>query len=387
VHGAIGGILTSIDRIDFPHPQNVKIERKYPKTKDLEDVKGKRVWLEITCTKEERAFIDSNVELQTLFDYGAVEGSRVTICDIPLETVRAAEITEVNTPTKKFEVWAQNSNLEFDPSVLDKIKTLESELMKGSIQAAGEWELVSVKLRGAIGIKKGIGKDEICLNLHNYDSGLIALVGSNGRGKTTLIENCHPYPQLLTRKGKLQDHFCLRDSFREVIYEDRSLKGRGHFVKFLIQIDGQNKSGSCKYFIFDARGFANLECVNEWVPRPGVDGTLKPYEEELSGLFGPVELYLRTAFATQRPTKNLPDLTDATAGEKKSLFVELAGIDYLQQFSETANEKAKQEAAKNHDAQIKVQMLESAVARKPSESLSIKEAERFLEAQERNLKK
>jgi exonuclease SbcC len=392
------GFNADVERIDFPHPQNVKIEMvltdnfqkggyEVPAFYGKDEIKDKKVWLEITCNKEQRAFLDVEAELKNLLVHGAVTGSRVTVCDIPVETVRAAEITEVNTPTKKFEVWAQNSNLEVDPSVLEKIKTLETEVMKGSVRAAGEWELASVKLRGAIGIKKGIGKDEICLNLHNYDSGLIALVGSNGRGKTTLIENCHPYPQLLTRKGKLQDHFCLRDSYREVIYEDRSLKGRGHFVKFLIQIDGQNKSGSCKYFIFDARGFANLECVNEWVPRPGVDGTLKPYEEELGGIFGPVELYLRTAFATQRPTKNLPDLTDATAGEKKTLFVELAGIDYLQKFSEAANEKAKTEAAKNHDAQIKVQMLESAVARKPSEALSLKDAERFLESARKELEK
>jgi exonuclease SbcC len=387
VHGAIGGYLTNVERVDFPHPQNFKIERKYPNTKDLEDVKGKRVWLEITCTKEQRAFLGAETELKNLLDHGAAIGSRVTICDIPVETVRAAEITAVNTPEKKFEVWAQNSNLEVDPSILKKIKTLETEVMKGAVRAAGEWELVSVKLRGAIGIKKGVSKDEICLNLNNYDSGLIALVGSNGRGKTTLIENCHPYPQLLTRKGKLQDHFCLRDSYREVIYEDRSMKGRGHFVKFLIQIDGQNKSGSCKYFIFDARGFANIECVNEWIPRLGVDGTLKPYEEELGGIFGPVELYLRTAFSTQRPTKNLPDLTDATAGEKKSLFVELAGIEYLQLFSEAASEKAKTEAANNHDAQIKVQMLEGAVARKDTEAQVLKDAEKCLAAANTELEK
>lgn len=381
----------TVARVDFPHPQNVKLEHRYStKGEELHfggAVKGTKVWVEITCTKEQRAFIDPEATLKRLLNEGAVEGSRVTISETAVETVRAAEITEVNTPTKKYEIWAQNSNLEVDPSIIEKIKTLETEALKGSVRAAGEWELVSLKLRGAIGIKKGVGKDEICLNLHDYDNGLIALVGSNGRGKTTLIENCHPYPQLLTRKGKLQDHFCLRDSYREVIYEDRSLKGRGHFVKFLIQIDGQNKSGSCKYYIFDARGFANLECVNEWVPRPGVDGTLKPYEEELGGIFGPVELYLRTAFSTQRPTKNLPDLTDATAGEKKTLFVELAGIDYLQQFSEAANEKAKTEAAKNHDAEIKVKMLEGAVARKETETQALKDAEKTLAAAKTELEK
>jgi len=363
-----------IQRIDWNIPQNLKIEAELNEKKMIkyfrgenfnpEDITGKKVWLEITCTKEDRSFIDADKELQTLLRLGAVEGSRVTLCDIPTETVRAAEITAVNTPTQKYEVWAQNSELEVKPSILEKIKTLETEILKGSARAAGEWELVSLKLRGAIGIKKGVQKDEICFNLKDYSNGLIALVGDNGRGKTTLIENCHPYPQLLTRKGKLQNHFCLRDSFREVIFEDRSLKGAGHFIKFLIQIDGLNKSGSCKYFIFDAVSARSVDTIDNWIPRPGVDGTKDPYEEELNNIFGPVELYLRTAFATQRPTKDLPDLTDATAGEKKTLFVELAGIEYLQHFSEAGSEKAKQEAAKTHDAEIKMKMMETAVAKK-----------------------
>ena len=296
------GFPAKVTRIDFPHPQNIKIEITKTNTfnpgENVREVKevinGKKVWLEFTCTKEQRVFINPEAELQCLYQYGAVPGSRVTISDIPVETVRAAEITEVNTPGKKFEVWAENSNVKYDESMLKKIQSLESEIITGSVRVAGEWELVSVKLRGAIGIKKGIGKDEISVNFENYSNGLIAITGANGKGKTTLIENCHSYPQLLTRKGKLQDHFLLRDSFREVVYRNRAAGNK--LVKFLIQIDGQNKSGSCKYFVFESSD------GNEWIPRPGVDGNLKPYEGELSGIFGPMELYLRTAFITQRPT-------------------------------------------------------------------------------------
>jgi exonuclease SbcC len=254
-----------------------------------------------------------------------------------------------------------------------KIEALDAEITQGAAKAEGEWELVSVRLRGAIGIKKGIHRDEISIDFDNYADGLVALTGANGRGKTTLIENCHPYPQLLTRKGKLQDHFFLKESLREVIYRNR-VEG-GKLVKFLIQIDGQNKSGSCKYFVFDSSGYPALTSDYDWIPRPGVDGNLKPYEEALSSIFGPMELYLRTAFITQRPTKNLPDLTDATAGEKKSLFVALAGIDYLQSFADTAAEKVKLETAKTHDAEIKMQVLQGAINKKPQEEKALKESE------------
>ena len=181
------GFPARVDRVTFPHPQNMKIE-----TSDLmfhgipdEGITGKRVWLEITCTREQRALINAETTLQWLLDNGACRGSRVTVCDIPVETVRAAEITAVTAPAKKFEVWAENSNIEYGEALLKKIESLEAEILKGTIRAAGEWELVSVKLRGAVGIKKGTGRDETALNFDDYDNGLIALVGANGRGKQT----------------------------------------------------------------------------------------------------------------------------------------------------------------------------------------------------------
>jgi len=388
----------TVHRYDFPHPQNMKIEttldgflKKTPYSTTEADgldfdggneVRGKKVWLEISCDKARRSFVKAEAELQKLLEHGAVEGSRVTIRDIPVETVRAAEITEVNTPAKKFRVWAENSGVEAAESVAGKIEALETEIRTGAAKAAGEWELVSVKLRGAYGIRKGIDRDEIHIDFGKYENGLIAVTGANGKGKTTLIENCHPYPQLLTRKGKLQDHFTLRDGYREVVYADRSPEGAGRFVKFLIQIDGQNKSGSCKHFIFDARGPAGLASITEWVPRPGVDGNLKPYEDELAAMFGPLDLYMRTAHIAQRPTKNLPDLADATAGEKKALFVELAGIDYLRRFCEAANEKAKLEDNTVRETEIRMQPIRSMVAGKDGELRRLRQSRDELKSSE-----
>ena len=349
------GTIANVERVDFPHPQNLKIEGGADIKID-DDFSEKRVWLDITCTKEERVLLDEDNLLAQLREHGAVDGSRVTISDIPTETVRAAEITEAAGVSEKYRVWAENSGIELKDSVLKKIAELDAEISKDGVKARGAWELVSLRIRGSIGLKKGIHKDEISIDFDSYDSGLIALIGENGKGKTTLIENCHPYPQLLTRKGKLQDHFCLRDSFREVIYRDRDTK---RMVKCLIQIDGENKTGSCNYY-----AYTSDDCGKTWEPVPGVDKNSKPYEDFVAQVFGPMELFLRTAFITQRPTKNLPDLTDATAGEKKTLFVELAGIDYLQRFADAAGEREKTTSQTAHDAEIKVQMLGATVAKK-----------------------
>jgi DNA repair exonuclease SbcCD nuclease subunit len=82
--------LTSVNTVDFPHPQNHKIEASGPIGNDFPmlDIAGKRVWLEITCTKEQRALINADVELERLRKRGAVEGSRVTLTDIPVDTAR-----------------------------------------------------------------------------------------------------------------------------------------------------------------------------------------------------------------------------------------------------------------------------------------------------------
>lgn len=374
------GIPARVETVPFPHPQNMKIDAAFGKDDfSGEDVAGKRVWVDITCTKEERALLDADKILSGIMTRGAADGSRVTISDIPVETVRAAKITGAVGAGEKYKVWAENTGIKLKDTILKKIAELDAEINRGGSKAHGAWELVSLKLRGATGLKKGIHKDEVSINFDGYDSGLIALVGENGRGKTTLIENCHPYPQLLTRKGKLQDHFCLRDSFREVVYRDRDT---GRMVKCLIQIDGANASGSCSYFAYTSDdGGASWEAV------PGVDKNSKPYEDFIAQTFGPIELFLRTAFITQRPTKNLPDLTDATAGEKKTLFVELAGIDYLQKFADAANERAKDTAQTAHDAEIRAQMLESAVANKPELERQLADAEKTLAEKQADLVK
>ena len=72
-----------------------------------------------------------------------------------------------------------------------------------------------IKLRGFVGIKKGMGLDEVELTLADLH-GLIALDGPNGFGKTTVLDNLQPYACLASRSGALSHHVFLRDSSREL---------------------------------------------------------------------------------------------------------------------------------------------------------------------------
>lgn len=53
---------------------------------------------------------------------------------------------------------------------------------------------LSLTLNGFRGIRDGLGRDALTLNLERLAGGakLVAIAGANGRGKTTVMDNLHP---------------------------------------------------------------------------------------------------------------------------------------------------------------------------------------------------
>lgn len=321
-----------VERIDYPHPPRKKIVLEWQQPLTVEEVKGFQVWLVQRMPKGAELGEDWEPWLSEF----ALPGSRFTVELIPTETVRAGQIAEAHGLPDKLRVYAENSGEALTEPQIMKAAFLESEARASGQAPDGlHIRIDRLRLRGAIGAWKGLGLDEIELDLGRYDPGLIALVGANGRGKTTLIENMHPYPEMLTRAGTLQDHFRLKDSYRDLTFTDERTRQQ---YRALIQIDGANASGRAEYHLYRDG-------------TPLTNGRKADYEEAIGRLFGSLALFVRSAFVSQKPPKGHPDLTDATKGEKKALFRELAGLDYLQAYSEAAREKAKAlEAATERDA-------------------------------------
>ncbi len=314
----------AVHRLPFPHAPRRKLVKELTDEISREEVAGFQVWVVHRIPKDV-PFNDDTI-LPFILDMGALPGSRVTVETIPTETVRAGQIVEAHGLPDKLRIYAENSGEKLSEPQLMKAALLESEARAlGQALEGLHVRIDRLHLRGAIGIWKGLGLDEIDLDLAGYDPGLIALVGANGRGKTTLIENMHPYPEMLTRAGTLQDHFRLKDSYRELYFTDERA---GQQYRALIQVDGANASGRAEYHLFRDG-------------KPLTNGRKADYEEAIEQLFGSLALFVRSAFVSQKPPKGHPDLTDATKGEKKALFRELAGLDYLQAYSEAAREKAK----------------------------------------------
>ena len=368
--------LVEIDNVDnslevtpipFPHPPRKKIIVTYPGPIDSAEYRGFQTWIVIRATKELIGQITFPTSENDLIKTGALPGSRVTTEIIPIETVRAAEITEKHHLREKLSVYNDASGERPDLTstvfgeIEDKADQLEREAAASGATAEGlHIRLRKLRLRGAIGIWKGHGVDEVTLDFDRYDAGLVALTWPNGKGKTTLIENCHPYPCMLTRDGTLQQHFRLRDSLRELTFVDERT---GAEYRALIMIDGANASGSCEYHLFRDSISNNPDSHHEWEPL--TNGRKADYEEKILALFGSQELFLRSAFVSQKSTKNNPDLAEATKGEKKAIFRELAGLDYLQAYADSAKGKGDAIEAEISTERTRLEVMEGQLEKLP----------------------
>ena len=164
--------------------------------------------------------------------------------------------------------------------------------------------ILSLKARGFIGFKKGLGLDEIDVDFKNL-SGLVALAGPNGHGKSTMLENLSPFRTLASRGGALRHHTFLRDSYKELEFEMM-----GDIYRTLIKIDAD--SDRSEGFIWK-----NGE--------PQIDGKVSNYNNYLVKLLGTANLFYNSVFCAQ----NSQRLSDMTTGDLKSLFTEFLRLDRL----------------------------------------------------------
>jgi exonuclease SbcC len=169
---------------------------------------------------------------------------------------------------------------------------------------------LSLKLRGAVGIHDGLGLDDVSIDFGGFQSGIIALVGPNGSGKTTILENLHPYLQLASREGSLSNHFRLRDSYRDFTFELA-----GHTYRSYILIDAKT---------------AKTEAYLYRDGQPLNDGKVNTYKAEIEKLLGSPELFFRSIFSCQ----NAESITSLTAGKRKELFMELLGLQRYDRYAE-----------------------------------------------------
>lgn len=176
----------------------------------------------------------------------------------------------------------------------------------------------SMKLRGAIGVRKGLGKEEISLDFRTFGPGLVAISGRNGSGKTTIIENLHPYRCMVSREGSLTNQFYLKDSYRVLEFE---YNGKQYESKILIDA----LTGASEAYLFEEGKALN-------------DGKLTTYDKAIEDLLGSRDLFFNSVFSGQK-SKGIAQLKPA---EIKTLFFELLNLNHYEVYCERAKEKLKE---------------------------------------------
>ncbi len=170
-------------------------------------------------------------------------------------------------------------------------------------------------LRGAKGIKKGLGLDEIEIDFSQFKPGIVAFIGKNGSGKTTIMENLHPYRCLVSRDGSLHTHFFLKDSYRVLEFD---YKGKSYESRILIDA----LTGSSE---------AYLKCNGVALN----DGKLTTYDSEIEKILGTQQLFFSSFFSGQQ-AKGIAQLKPT---ERKKLFFELLNLDVYEGYLKSAKEK------------------------------------------------
>lgn len=316
-----------VERVSFGFPVNRSFSIDSGLVPDImkKDFTNKNIKLSITCKeRSEVAGLEKKIKECT----NAVSVKVIPVFK-PVTNIRAKEITQQKSVTDKLQTWAKVNGIELGKTVLSKAQSLEDSMLIKYTFPSHTFELLSVDIKGAVGIT---GKQVMKIDFTKYHDGIIVLTGKNGAGKSSTIENCHPYPQMLTRSGKLRDHFHLKDSHRILVYKDET----GLYYRISIIMAANIKSGITKYY-----AETSLDGIN-WKPVPECDGNLDSYQKYINETFGSIDIFLKTSFYSKETTKGYPDIASATKGERMELFAKLAGLDYYTTLCQSAKDMAKE---------------------------------------------
>jgi exonuclease SbcC len=195
-----------------------------------------------------------------------------------------------------------------------------------------------LKLRGFIGIRDGLGREELEIDLRHDGASLIALVGHNGAGKTTLLDNMHPYRLMPSRaSGYSPKSFSFYDHTFGDALKELDWEYGGTTYRSVIVIKGSGKAKKQECYL----QFAKAE-ADTWKPVSLPDGTVSDgktdtYDRCVEHILGSPELFFTAAFACQG-RKSLADYANA---DIKALMSDLLGLDHIAALGETSHEVGK----------------------------------------------
>jgi exonuclease SbcC len=199
---------------------------------------------------------------------------------------------------------------------------------------------LKLTLRGFAGIAAGIGKEEITIDLQGVTGGLVAVVGGNGMGKTTILDNLHPYrlmPYKLRDSASnwspsafnFYDECIGKDAMKELIFEMD-----GKVYKSLVMIDVDRRKQEAYLYVDESGSQWNSPHFSAW--KDLNDGKTKTYDIAVEAVVGSPSLFFTGPFRAQ----DAPKLSSYTRSEMMVVFSELLNVDSIKVQGEKAKKVA-----------------------------------------------
>lgn len=314
---------TKVERVSFGLPIYETYRVNYPFEIPHGDWSNYHIRLQFDCNKEQKKELNVKQIVDTIKDKTGALSVKLEPTVIELETTERSEVVKHKSIVEKMDEYVKEKALIVPKYARELLKDIEDNTLAKLAYPQHSFELLSLSLRGAVGIRDGQHKEDFELDLEHMEDGVICLAGPCGRGKSTILENCHPYPQLLTREGTLKEHFYLKDSHRILLYKDEN----GLFYKISILIDGKTATGKASYFVEVSKDRESWNSVSD------VDGSFETYKKWVNNTFGSIDVFLRTAFFAKEQTKDATDISDTTKSERMELLSKLAGTEHLKEVS------------------------------------------------------
>jgi exonuclease SbcC len=182
---------------------------------------------------------------------------------------------------------------------------------------------LSLTLKGFRGIRDGLGLDTLMLDFERLADGaeLIAIAGANGRGKTTVMDNMHPYLTMPSRASvagpggfSYYEHVFLPESEKDLTWAH---EGRSYRSQVVIRLNGRRRTEAFLHLLGDD---------GRWQPMRLEDGSLSDGKVEtyircVEALCGSADTFFTSVYSAQGKRQ----LSTYRNAEIKTLLADLLG--------------------------------------------------------------
>lgn len=198
---------------------------------------------------------------------------------------------------------------------------------------------LSLTLKGFRGIRGGLGRDELTLDFERLagDAQLVAIVGGNGRGKSTLMECMQPYSTMPSRSAaagpggfSFYDHVYLPESVKDLTWAH---EGRSYRSQIVIRLAGKRRTEAFLHVIDEEGRWRPVRLDDGTVS----DGKVATYDRCVEAICGSADTFFTSVFAAQGKRA----LSAYRNAEIKTLLADLLGQAQIQAIGQKASEAAR----------------------------------------------